>query len=399
MRRRFNDRDRRLTQLAAEVEPAPLAELVSDVPVDVPLQEVDDEFYGVGQGPPHHRHHHHQQHGGLGALHSDGGDGIGGTTAASSAGASSDSTAAASSTYVAARDEGAVDDERVLLWQKGTYLGRGSFGEAYLALNLENGEHYVVKQIKLEGERPELIPDVMALQHEISILQTLAHPNIVRYICSTIEGDTLNIFQEFVPGGSIASVLHRFGPIPEKVVRKYTKQILTGLEFLHTHQIIHRAIKGANLFLDTNGIIKLADFGALKRLESLLQLRSNDKSLEGLVAWMAPEVIKQEGYNRPCDIWSVGCTLIEMFTGRPPWSDVWADHVTLVFHLAIGNKHPPLPDDLSDAGKDFLRRCFCRDPSSRPNATRLLSHPFILGSDGSGGGAGGGEGVHHSPGS
>lgn len=122
-------------------------------------------------------------------------------------------------------------------------LGSGTFGDAYLALNLETGEHYVVKQIRFDQNDLHWRPDVLALQHEISSLQTLSHPNIVRYICTTIEGTTLNIFQEFVPGGSIASVLERFGAISEKVIRLYTRQILTGLEYLHTRQIIHRTIK------------------------------------------------------------------------------------------------------------------------------------------------------------
>lgn len=131
---------------------------VDDVPVDVPLQEVDDEFYAA---PPYER----------------------------------------SSLPLPSVLEEEEEEPRVLLWQKGNYLGSGSFGDAFLALNLENGEHYVVKQVHLESDQPECIPDVMALQQEISFLQTLSHPNIVRYICSTIEGDTLNIFQVSVRCG------------------------------------------------------------------------------------------------------------------------------------------------------------------------------------------------------
>eukprot|EP01128_Nolandella_sp_AFSM9_P005445 TRINITY_DN2623_c0_g1_i1.p1 TRINITY_DN2623_c0_g1~~TRINITY_DN2623_c0_g1_i1.p1 ORF type:complete len:494 (-),score=74.08 TRINITY_DN2623_c0_g1_i1:115-1407(-) len=261
-------------------------------------------------------------------------------------------------------------------WKLGSFLGQGSFGSAYLALNLENGEQYVVKQISLEEDNIDL-PGVRALSHELARLSALSHPNIVRYISCVVEGPTINIFQEYVSGGSVASILTRFGHIPENIIRKYTYQLLTGLSFLHQNRIIHRAIKGANLFLDTNGVIKLADFGAFKHLETIIPLSSNRNSLQDLVSWMAPEVIKSDGYSRPCDIWSVGCTLIEMATALPPWHSVWSDHVSHVFNLALGNTQPPIPRFLSSEAQDFVSRCLQIDPSKRPNPTRLLNHPFL----------------------
>jgi serine/threonine protein kinase len=167
-------REELVARLLQEGDVAAL-QAVDDVPVDVPLQEVDDEFYVPSSSSATGSVNTSDE------VSSNFNIGGGMTTT--------------SSLRVLIEEE----EPRVLHWQKGNYLGSGSFGDAFLALNLENGEHYVVKQIRLEGESPGNIPDVMALQEEISFLQTLSHPNIVRYICSTIEGDTLNIFQAHSP--------------------------------------------------------------------------------------------------------------------------------------------------------------------------------------------------------
>ncbi|CAI5477445.1 unnamed protein product [Closterium sp. Yama58-4] len=95
---------------------------------------------------------------------------------------------------------------------------------------------------------------------------------------------------------------------------------MTGLSYLHYNHIMHRDIKGANILVDNRGCIKLADFGASRKLADLATM-SGHKSMKGTPYWMAPEVIKQTGHGRPADIWSVACTVIEMATGKPPWSE------------------------------------------------------------------------------
>jgi serine/threonine protein kinase len=110
------------------------------------------------------------------------------------------------------------------------------------------------------------------------------------------EDDTLNILLEFVPGGSISSLLEKFGPFPESVVRTYTRQLLLGLEYLHNHAIMHRDIKGANILVDNKGCIKLADFGASKQVAELATM-TGAKSMKGTPYWMAPEVILQTGHS------------------------------------------------------------------------------------------------------
>jgi serine/threonine protein kinase len=154
----------------------------------------------------------------------------------------------------------------------------------YLGLNLDSGELIAVKQVELVGDVTMHVSELAALQHEISVMRTLNNENIVRYLGSSIEENVFNIFLEYVPGGSIASLIRKFSKLNEKIIRLYTKQILMGLEYLHSHQIIHRDIKGANILVDNKGIIKLADFGASRRLEGLFaQTGEGCRSLKGTV--------------------------------------------------------------------------------------------------------------------
>lgn len=263
-------------------------------------------------------------------------------------------------------------------WQKGALIGSGSYGRVHLGLNLDTGELIAVKQVELSAEKllPEQQAEIRALQSEIGILRNLKHENIVQYLGSSVENNTLNIFLEYVPGGSISSLLRKFGSLPEHLVRLYTKQILQGLRYLHSHKIIHRDIKGANILVDNKGVIKLADFGASKKLEGLVS-HGDVASLKGTVYWMAPEVIRQSGYGRQADIWSLGCTVIEMATGRPPWSGEFNEQISALFNIATTNDPPPIPASLSREARDFLMLCFKRNPRERPTASRLLKHPWI----------------------
>lgn len=218
------------------------------------------------------------------------------------------------------------------------------------------------------------------MQHEISVLRTLKHKNIVQYLGSNVENNTINIFLEYVPGGSILSLTKKFGHLPENIIRLYTTQILEGLVYLHKHNIVHRDIKGANILVTEKGVIKLADFGASKRFVNLVShAGANDgvNSLKGTTYWMAPEVIKQDGCDIKADIWSLGCTVIEMATGKPPWMDDFTEQISAMYSIATSEELPPLPDTLSPSAKDFLSKCFIRNPRERPSAEILLKHQWI----------------------
>ena len=187
------------------------------------------------------------------------------------------------------------------------------------------------------------------------------------------------VFLEYVPGGSVASMLRRFGPFTEGLVRRYTRQVLLGLAFLHENKIVHRDVKGANILVTREGSCKLTDFGASKMFQadnSSGSLSNGSKSVIGSVYWMAPEVMKGTGHGRKADVWSLGCLVVEMFTGTHPWGE-FDNAWTAMFAIARSERGPDLPEDASEDAKDFLQRCFQCDPAARPPAHELLRHPFV----------------------
>nr|XP_043625031.1 mitogen-activated protein kinase kinase kinase NPK1-like [Erigeron canadensis] len=265
-------------------------------------------------------------------------------------------------------------------WRKGELIGCGAFGRVYMGMNLDSGELLAVKQVSVvvnTASKDKTQTHIRELEEEVKLLKNLSHPNIVRYLGTAREEDSLNIFLEFVPGGSISSLLGKFGSFPESVVRMYTKQILLGLEYLHKNGIMHRDIKGANILVDNKGRIRLADFGASKKVVELATM-TGAKSMKGTPYWMAPEVILQTGHSFSADIWSVGCTVIEMATGKPPWSQQYQE-VAALFHIGTTKDHPPIPDHLSAEANDFLLKCLQKEPDFRPDASELLQHPFVTG--------------------
>jgi len=128
------------------------------------------------------------------------------------------------------------------------------------------------------------------------------------------EDNCLHIVLEFMEGGSLAGIVKK-GPLREHLVKVYIRQVLLGLDYLHQMGVVHRDIKGANILLTKEGIVKLADFGVAIRLNE----DHRSFSLAGTPYWMAPEIIESKGeISTSCDIWSLGCTVIELLTGNPP---------------------------------------------------------------------------------
>ncbi|CAI0546588.1 unnamed protein product [Linum tenue] len=237
-------------------------------------------------------------------------------------------------------------------WKKGKLLGRGTFGHVYVGFNSESGEMCAMKEVTLFSDDAKSRESAKQLMQEIALLSRLRHPNIVQYYGSEQVDDKLYIYLEYVSGGSIYKILQDYGQLGELAIRSYTQQILSGLAFLHSKSTVHRDIKGANILVDPNGRVKLADFG------------------------MAKHVIKNSsGCNLAVDIWSLGCTVLEMATSKPPWSQF--EGVAAMFKIGNSKDLPAIPDTLSDDGKDFVRQCLQRNPSHRPTAAQLLDHPFV----------------------
>ncbi|XP_043689572.1 mitogen-activated protein kinase kinase kinase 5-like isoform X2 [Telopea speciosissima] len=262
-------------------------------------------------------------------------------------------------------------------WQKGKLIGRGTFGSVYVATNRETGALCAMKEVDLIPDDPKSAECIKQLEQEIKVLSQLKHPNIVQYYGSEIVEDQFYIYLEFVHPGSISKyVREHCGAITESVVRHFTYHILHGLAYLHSTKTIHRDIKGANLLVDASGVVKLADFGMAKHLSGQVA----ELSLKGSPYWMAPEVMQavmQKDLNcelaLAVDIWSLGCTIVEMLTGKPPWSEF--EGAAAMFKVL--RESPPIPETLSPEGKDFLECCFRRNPADRPSASMLLEHCFL----------------------
>ncbi|KAL1635650.1 ATP binding [Neofusicoccum ribis] len=271
-------------------------------------------------------------------------------------------------------------------YMKGALIGQGSFGSVYLALHAVTGELMAVKQVALPTNGtvdPKKTNMLDALKREIGLLRELKHPNIVQYLGSNSDETHLNIFLEYVPGGSVATMLINYGPLLEPLVANFVRQILTGLAYLHSKDIIHRDIKGANILVDNKGRVKISDFGISKRVEASTLLSpsggkkgANRVSLQGSVFWMAPEVVKQTAYTRKADIWSLGCLIVEMLTGSHPHAD--CSQLQAIFRIgaAGGNASPTIPDNTSDELKVFLTRTFEIEHEKRPTADELLESDF-----------------------
>uniref|UniRef100_A0A3Q3W7D4 Uncharacterized protein n=1 Tax=Mola mola TaxID=94237 RepID=A0A3Q3W7D4_MOLML len=256
-------------------------------------------------------------------------------------------------------------------WRLGKLLGQGAFGRVFLCYDADTGRELAVKQVQFDPESPETSKEVSALECEIQLLKNLCHERIVQYygcLRDTMER-TLSIFMEHMPLPPPPPLT-----LTEKVTRRYTRQILEGVSYLHSNMIVHRDIKGANILRDSVGNVKLGDFGASRRLQTICLSGTGIMSVTGTPYWMSPEVISGEGYGRKADIWSVGCTVVEMLTQRPPWAEFEA--MAAIFKIATQPTNPVLPAHVSDHCREFLKRIFV-ETKQRPSADELLRHIFV----------------------
>jgi serine/threonine protein kinase len=158
-----------------------------------------------------------------------------------------------------------------------------------------------VKQVEMSTSGP-ITKEFEALEKEIRMLSAFEHERIVKYYGSEKKEQSFSIFMEYMPGGSLWDDLKRQGPFHEPLVRKYTGQILEGLQYLHSNSIIHRDIKGQNILLSSSHDVKLADFGTAKSIEGI-QTVTGLTAQVGTCNWMSPEMIRGEKYGRKTDIW------------------------------------------------------------------------------------------------
>ncbi|GFH59688.1 hypothetical protein CTEN210_16164 [Chaetoceros tenuissimus] len=278
-------------------------------------------------------------------------------------------------------------------WTLGSCIGQGSFGTVYDGMNHLTGKLMAIKCMKLPSgsntTTRELLHDIRS---EITLMKSFHHVNIVRYLGCELQKDTLYVFQEWVPGGNLTSLLEKFGSFPTPVIQSYLFQILSGLQYLHEKNVLHRDIKGGNILVNDEGIVKLADFGASRTFvtdSNGILMEGEDSmanmTIRGTPYFMAPEVF-QESYGRKADVWSCACVVYQMCTAHVPWRSLGIKSpVKLFMHIQNSEGLPPFSNDESENDLDIheslldlMKQCFERDPTKRPSVQSLLEHDFFL---------------------
>lgn len=252
------------------------------------------------------------------------------------------------------------------IFQHMSRLGSGSYGNVYKSIHNKTSNIYAIKIVNVENDTKEV-------EREVDILRLCDHPNIVKYHGSCRNGDELWIILEYCGSGSvfdIISVLKK--PLEEEVIATITKNVLEGLQYLHSLKKIHRDIKAGNILLKENGEVKLADFGVSGELTNTISKKV--QTVIGTPLWMSPELLQEQKYDGRTDIWSLGITCIEMAHGVPPLHDV--NPMRAIFYIPY-KPSPKLDEKFSEDFKDFVNKCLQKDVSLRPTASELLEHAFI----------------------
>ena len=268
-------------------------------------------------------------------------------------------------------------------WVRGRLLGNGSFATVNLAV-ATNGS------VKFPSPFAVKSSDVFTsffLMNEEHVLHRLGScPRIIKCFGhdSTFEnGESFyNLFLEYASGGTLSDQLKKQGGrFLESQVKRYARSIIEGLKHVHENGFVHCDIKLQNILVFDNGQVKISDFGLAKEKGERVE---GEKKWEcrGTPLFMSPESVNDNEYESPADIWALGCAVVEMVTGKPAWnvgngSNMWK----LLIRIGVGDEIPIIPEELSQQGKDFLRKCFVKDPRKRWTAEMLLKHPFVAGDD------------------
>uniref|UniRef100_A0A8D0FMV7 cyclin-dependent kinase n=1 Tax=Strix occidentalis caurina TaxID=311401 RepID=A0A8D0FMV7_STROC len=274
-------------------------------------------------------------------------------------------------------------------------IGEGAYGKVFKARDLKNGGRFVaLKRVRVqtseEGMPLSTIREVAVLRH----LETFEHPNVVRLfdVCTVSRTDRetkLTLVFEHVDQ-DLTTYLDKVPEpgVPTETIKDMMLQLFRGLDFLHSHRVVHRDLKPQNILVTSSGQIKLADFG-------LARIYSFQMALTSVVVtlwYRAPEVLLQSSYATPVDLWSVGCIFAEMFRRKPnvtfsfhsviglPEEEDWPNDVALPRNAFTSRPAQPVEKfvpDIDEPGKDLLLKCLAFNPAKRISAYVALSHPYF----------------------
>lgn len=263
-------------------------------------------------------------------------------------------------------------------WNFVRVVGQGSFGSVHLAKNMTNDKFFVVKRVWL-GDKISLNRKISQYKAEVEILQTLNHKHIVSYLghMANMESHELLLYLEYVGGGSLREMMKYLGRgLKLDTCRRYLKQILDGLVYLHDNDVVHRDLKPANVLITLQGDLKLADFGTAKDLSAITHTYS--QTIVGTPAFVAPEVCAKSKHTTASDIWSLGCMAFEMAAAQLPF-EMHSDLKEILGQRARGEDVILWPSGVhvEPVLRAFVMICVVVDPKRRQSARTLMRHPLF----------------------
>ena len=254
-------------------------------------------------------------------------------------------------------------------FEVGRPLGRGKFGNVYLAREKASGAVVALKVIfKKQVDKHGVLPQ---LKEEIEIQSRLRHPGILRLFGFFHDEKRVYLVLELAPGGELFKRLQQETTFGEAQTGKWIGQLAAALNCVHTHHVIHRDIKPENLLLDEHDNLKIADFGWST------VARNKRKTFCGTLDYLAPEMLVDTVYDKRVDVWALGVLTYECLIGHPPFEVPDSVEET---HRAIASGHVPFPEEgpqVSDEAKDLILKLLQRNAADRLSLDDVLKHPFI----------------------
>ncbi|KAL0395695.1 UNVERIFIED_CONTAM: Serine/threonine-protein kinase fray2 [Sesamum calycinum] len=258
-----------------------------------------------------------------------------------------------------------------------TEVGEGVSATVYRALCVPLNEIVAIKVLDLE----KCNNDLDGIRREVQTMILIDHPNLLRAHCSFATGHNLWVVMPYVAGGSCLHIMKSAYPegFEEPIIATLLREVLKALVYLHAHGHIHRDVKAGNILVDSNGAVKLADFGVAACMYDTGDRQRSRNTFVGTPCWMAPEVMQHvHGYDFKADIWSFGITALELAHGHAPFSKYPPMKVLL---MTLQNAPPGLDYErdkkFSKSFREIVAACLVKDPKKRPTSEKLLKHSFF----------------------
>ena len=243
----------------------------------------------------------------------------------------------------------------------GNLIGKGGFGAVFQA-------KWKKKKVAVKVCPGNLVHN---LSHEIEVLTSLPpHPHVITFFGVALSSDAVStyIVTELAPHGSLYHYLHdkKEDPSPDQSLA-WAQQIASGMQHLHSNDVVHRDLKSANILLVLGFLAKVCDFGTARSL-----VKTAKTTQKGTYRWMAPEIVEgvEANINKMCDVFSYGMVLYEIFAHKIPYDDLRTD--PLVGMAVMQGKRPPIPATLPPFLCPLLEACWNKDPSLRPEFKAIV---------------------------